>query len=46
MGIDIRKIPKDLGHERVEITEKHYEQAMQFNLLDEMSAWITGSKES
>ena len=45
LGIDIRKISKGLGHARVETTEKHYEQNMQFNLLDEMNAWITGSKE-
>ncbi len=45
MGIDIRKISKGLGHSRVEVTEKHYEQSMQFKLLDEMNAWITGGKE-
>lgn len=45
MGIDIRKVSKGLGHARVETTEKHYEQMMQFNLLDEVNAWITGTKE-
>lgn len=45
MGIDIRKISKGLGHARVETTEKHYEQNMQFNLLDEMNAWITGDNQ-
>lgn len=45
MGIDIRKISKGLGHSNVEITEKHYEQKMQFKLLDEMNAWITGDNQ-
>ena len=45
MGIDIRKISKGLGHARVETTEKHYEQNMQFKLLDEMNDWITDVKE-
>ena len=45
MGIDIRKISKGLGHANVETTEKHYQQSMQFKLLDEMNAWITGDKQ-
>jgi len=45
MGVDIRKISKGLGHAKVETTEKHYEQTMQFKLLDEMNAWITGDRQ-
>lgn len=44
MGINIRMISKGLGHAHVETTEKHYQQNMQFKLLDEMNAFITGSE--
>lgn len=43
IGIDIRKIQQGLGHASVQTTEKHYEQSLQFKLLDEINEMITKS---
>ena len=41
MGIDIRKISSGLGHSSVQVTEKHYTQALNHQILDVINAQIT-----
>ena len=41
MGIDITKISSGLGHSSVQVTEKHYKQALSFQILDMVNAQIT-----
>ncbi|WP_024768456.1 tyrosine-type recombinase/integrase [Aquimarina macrocephali] len=41
LGIDIRKISSGLGHSGVHVTEKHYAQKIQTQILDEINAKIT-----